>query len=283
MKRILATLICIACTLPLFSQNSDAKADVIIKLNGDEMKGKILEMNEDAVKFTYTGETLVYNIKKSEILKITFASGRQEIITKPGLPEAAPAAKTAGAPAAVAPEDHRNKIAILPFAFITDGQPAADQVGEKAQSECFAMLSKHAGLNTVLDTRTTNALLIKAGINNSNIKGFTMDDICNILGVEYVIEAVVTVDKTTQTAYSSSSGTATTKTDPKNTNNSKDRYSGSTFATNTQNYKNVVLLNVYNDQGSNVYSQERQSFFNTDDAYKNALEYLLKRSPVYHK
>ncbi|UYQ95567.1 hypothetical protein MKQ68_10685 [Chitinophaga horti] len=273
MKRTLTTLLGILFTFTLFAQ---AKPDVIIKLNGDEMKGKVLEMNEDAVKFTYTGETLVYNIKKSEILKITFASGREEIITKPGNTAVA-------ATPAVAPEDHRNKIAILPFALIRDGQSVADQLSERAQGECYGMLSKHAGLNTILDPRTTNALLLKAGITPDNIKAHTMDDICNILGVEYVVNAVVTVDKTTQTSYSSSSGSSTTKTDSKNPNKTNDRYSGSTYATNTQAYKSVVLLNVYNDQGASVFSQERQSFFNTDDAYKNALEYLLKRTPIYHK
>ncbi|MCK7555826.1 hypothetical protein MKQ70_12680 [Chitinophaga sedimenti] len=249
MKRLMTTLIFMICALPLFSQD---KSDVILKLNGDQLKGKVLEMNEDAVKFTYTGETLVYNIKKSEILKITFASGREEVITKPGRTDAAVPAAAPGA-VAIAPEDHRNKIGILPFSFIRDGQATADPLADRAQAECYAQLSKHAGLNTILDPRTTNALLLKAGVNKDNIKSFSMDDICNIMGVEYVVDALVTVDKTTQTYQSNTYGNNTTKTDPKNPNKTTDRGSSSTYSTNTQAYKSVVLLNVYNDKGASVF------------------------------
>ena len=141
-------------------------------------------------------------------------------------------------------------------------------------------MNKHAGMFSILNPRTTNALLIKAGITKETIKGYTMDDICNILGVEYVIEGMVNMNKTSQTNYQSNRGTTTTK------NNEGDRKritNNSSYATATQNFQTKLTMNIYNDKGNTVYAQERTSFWNTQDGYKLTLEYLLKRSPFYNK
>ena len=50
-------------------------------------QGKVTEINDTEVKFIYTGESLVYTIKKSDILKKSLTqSGRVEVINKPALP-----------------------------------------------------------------------------------------------------------------------------------------------------------------------------------------------------
>ncbi len=257
-----------------------AKNDVLLKLNGEELAGKVLKINENNVEFSYAGETLTYMIKKDDIMKITFSSGRIEIFNKPALPSESknqPVSdnKMTGQPASL--EDHHNKVAILPFSFIKDGQTTADAMTEKVQTEGYELLNKHAGVYTILNPRTTNALLLKAGINNDNIKGYTMDDLCNILGVEYVIDCMVSVDKTTQTVVQSNSGQIKEK-------NEKDKkFNTYTYGTATQNYKTNLTLSIYNDKGNTVYSKDRNSFWNTEDAYKNTLEYLLKHSPLYTK
>ncbi len=47
-------------SLKIFAQTKSAeKYDVIIKTSGDEMQGKITEVNDDNVKFIYKGETVV--------------------------------------------------------------------------------------------------------------------------------------------------------------------------------------------------------------------------------
>lgn len=280
MKKIFGGILLLFLSLTVFAQ--EAKPDIITKTNGEEMKGKVLEITDTEVKFSYTGETTVYTLKKSEIAKITHSSGRVETFSSTTAPtetktEAAPAGqKTTSA-------DSRNKVAVLPFAFIKDGQSATDVLSEKVQAETYSYLSKHSGIYTLLDPRTTNALLIKAGVSKDNIKGYTMDEICKILGVEYVIEGIVSVNLVNQSNYQSNNGAAKTQNNTKSSDR-KTTYSGSSYSTSSQNYSTTLNLNIYNDKGASVYSQERKSLFNTSqDAYIATLEYLLKRTPLYTK
>jgi hypothetical protein len=278
MKALFSFVLLVLLSLNVFAQAD--KHDVILKLNGDELVGKITEITDTEVKFTYAGETLAYAIKKADIFKITFASGRIEIINKQPLPSEA--SGTPSGKAASSSENHHNKVAILPFAFVRDGQSTIDELSIKAQTECFSYLSKHAGVFTIIEPRTSNALLIKAGVNSENIKGYTMDEICNLLGVEYVIDGLVTVDKKSM----SSTGSSQYKSTPSNNgkpSSSTQKASAYSNSTTTENYQSSLTLSIYNDKGTSVFSQERKSFFTTVDAYKSALEYLLKRSPLYGK
>ncbi|HEX2683190.1 MAG TPA: hypothetical protein VHL77_04630 [Ferruginibacter sp.] len=290
MKKILLFCLVMANCFVLFSQQTSktqsqqqpaAKNDVILKMNGDELTGKVSKISDSDIEFSYAGETLSYTIKKSDIMKITFGSGRIEVYNKPALPsetkpQGSSESTTTTAPA-VSLEDHHNKVAILPFSFVKDGQSTADVVADDVQNECYSYMSKHSGVYSVLDPRTTNALLIKAGVTKNSIKGYTMADLCNILGVEYVVEGTVSQNKTIQTTTQSNFG------DIKQKNNNKATYNSYSSGTTTQNYKTTVSLGMYNDKGVSVYNQDRNSFWATQDAYKNTLEYLLKRSPLYSK
>lgn len=284
MKHLFSLVFLFLLSISAYAQTA-AKNDVILQLNGDEVVGKVVELTDDAVKYVYTGESLVYTLKKVDILKITYASGRIEIFNKPQLSSSSGSNQANGNSSNVRSNngslaDHHNKVAVLPFAFVKDGQRAADELSKTVQAECFNFLSKHAGVLSILDTRNTNALLIKAGVTRENLEGFTMDDICNILGVEYVVDGTVLLDKTSQTAVASSYSNDKTK---GNRNDQKSSGYTSASATNYQNYETTINLNIYNDKGNNMFSQSRKSFFHTQDAYQNALEYVLKRSPLYSK
>ncbi|WAC10082.1 hypothetical protein [Dyadobacter pollutisoli] len=280
MKHFFNFIFFLLLSTPLFAQQT-AKNDVILQLNGDELAGKVVEITDDAVKFSYAGESLIYPVKKSDILKITYASGRIEIFNKPSLSSAAASAPaSASAAGASGLADHHNKIAILPFAFIKDGQKAADELSNVVQGACFTFLSKHAGVLQVLDTRNTNARLIKAGVTRETLQGYTMDDICNILGVEFIVDGTVLLNKASESSIASSSNTDKTKFNDKEV---KSTGYASSRATNYNNYETTINLDVYNDKGNNMFSQSRKSFFKSQDAYQNALEYVLKRSPLYSK
>ena len=177
------------------SLSTVAQNDVILKLNGEEMTGKVTEINDDNVKFSYKGETVSYTIKKVDIMKITFANGRVEFFNKPALPsetkeapKPAEAATAATASVAASPEAHHNRAAVLPFKFLADRQSADEEMGYKVQEETFAKLSKHAGVYKIVDPATTNAMLLKAGVTPATVRQFTPADICNILGVEYIVD-----------------------------------------------------------------------------------------------
>ncbi len=263
----------------------EEKTDVILKINGDELSGKVTEIGDAAVKFSYQGEDLVYSINKSDILKITFASGRIEFFNKPALSTdkkaEQPIEQSAAQPAGAGLEDHHNKVAILPFTFLKDNQDAGSDMGYKVQDDVFAYLNKHSAGLTIVDPRTTNALLTKKGITRETIRGATMDEICNLLGVEYVVDGGITQNKAAETTSGYGQANASTT---YGSNKDKTKVSGSSYSASYQYYSTHVTINVYTDKNDNIYSQTRRGLINTTDgSYDSPLEYLLKRTPIYRK
>ena len=279
MKYIFKLLFLFFLALKISAQEG-AKPDIVVKVNGEELKGKVVEMKEDEIRFSYSGETLVYVVKKSDIVKIIFASGRVEEFNK----STPPAQNVSNKPndEAVAPADRRNKVAILPFGFIQDGQNTAHEISTLAQHECYTTLSKHAGIYTIIEPRTSNAILTKAGITRENIDQYTMDELCNKLGAEFIVEGIVVVTTTSTSNYQSNQYQGKTTNDNKSPNQ-KVNVSSSSSSTSMQNFATTLNLNIYNDKGNSIYSQERKSILNSSDAYKATLDYLLKRTPLYHK
>lgn len=279
-----AYLFIIACLISVcsFAQTKTAaKPDVILKTNGDEMKGRVTKINDTDVTFIYQGETLEYIIKKSDILKITHSSGRVEMISQPSLPSQDRQKDAVSMTAS--PVDHHNKIAILPFTYLLDNQPGAEQIGYKAQEDAYTMLSQHSAGYTILDPRTTNALLVKAGVTRDKMTGFTMKEICDILGVEYVIDGTVMQTKGMQTSSSGGSSSTTVKRDGDKDVKGVSTY-GSNYSNAAQRYEVAVSLHIYMDTNASIYNQSHKAFWtNTDGAYSSPLEYLLKRCPLYRK
>ncbi|MGV3611139.1 MAG: hypothetical protein ACO1N0_09335 [Fluviicola sp.] len=278
----------IVFTIHCFSfAQSNMKNDVVVKLSGEEMVGKIQEIGDSDIKFIYAGETLVYTIKKSEIAKINFASGRVEIITAPKQSSA-----KADSIAKSGLESHHNIIAVLPFSYLIDKKDAGQEMTYKVQNEVFNIMNAHSGYMTMQPTSTTNALLLKSGITGANVRSFTMGEICNLLGVEYVIQGTITQDLTSVSNAGSSSttvnaGSVSTNRNIGTVHTSGTGYSGTASSSNssvtTQNYTTNVTMTIYTDKGETIFSQDHQSFWGTDNAYKTTLNYLLKRAPIYQK
>lgn len=271
----------------------DKKVDTILKINGDELQGTVKEISSSSIKFSYAGEELTYDVPKSDIIKITFASGRIEFFNKPSLSSEsgnAPAGAKPG-PEFNQPQDHHNKVAILPFHYLIDKQNASEEITYQVQMEAYSYLSKHIGALTLQDVNETNALLIRNGVSEGNLRGFTMGEICNILGVEYVIQGTITQDRTSVTSSSSSSynqkNSGGAYVDSKGNIigniNGASKGSTSSFSSSQQNYSTAISMNIYTDKGENIYSQSHTGFWPTTDAYKITLQYLLKRTPIYRK
>ena len=265
-----------------FAQNStNGKADIIKKNNGEELKGKIIKVTDSDVSFVYTGETAEYVIKKTEISQIVHGSGRIETFSSPNTP--ADTRQKDQVSMTATPADHHNKIAIIPFTFLMDNQPGADAIGLKAQQDAYAILSQHSAGYTIIDPRTTNAALIKAGVTREKMIGFTMKNLCDILGVEYVIEGTVTQNK----GYSTSSTSNSDNTKVKRNDNDKVKgvsSYGSSNSSTVQRYDVSVSLQIYMDNNASIYNENHKAFLsNTDGSYSGPLEYLLKRCPLYRK
>ncbi|MCH5596576.1 hypothetical protein [Niabella ginsengisoli] len=75
MKNAIAFLIACICFFCVNAQTIEkSNIDIILKTNGDELQGKVVEIEDDEVKFTYEGESLIYKIKKQDIVKVTYGS-----------------------------------------------------------------------------------------------------------------------------------------------------------------------------------------------------------------
>jgi hypothetical protein len=170
----------------------------------------------------------------------------------------------------------------MPFVYLIDKRAADEEVRIKVQQECYTILRNHSAGLTIQDPMTTNALLIKAGITSENFRGYTPVEICNILGVEYVVMGRVNQDKAAVTNSQYSNSKATSGTNNKSGNNFWNR-STSGSSTSTTSYQTSMTMNIYTDKGENIFSQDHRAFFDSNDAYKLTLNYLLKRTPIYRK
>nr|WP_121271670.1 hypothetical protein [Pedobacter schmidteae] len=280
MKKLYTLIIATLFSLQISAQTK-TKLDIVQKINGEEMKGKVTRVTDTDVSFVYTGETVEYVIKKSDILKIVHASGRVESFAQTAMPAQARQGDVVAMSATST--DHHNKIAILPFTFLMDNKPGADEIGYKAQEDAYGFLSQHSAGYTILDPRTTNALLAKAGMTRDKMMGFTMKEICDALGIEYVIDGSVTQTTGYATSYSSGSTNSKVKRDGdekiKGVSSTSSNYGNS-----VQRYGVAVSLHIYMDNNASIYNQSHKAFLtNTDGSYSSPLEYLLKRCPLYRK
>ena len=282
MKKTYLILLFAILSLTGYGQAStSSKIDILLKTNGEELRGRLVRITDQEVSFVYLGETAEYIIKKSDVAKITHASGRVETFATPLPPDQDRQKEQVSMTAT--PADHHNKIAVLPFSFIMDNQQGADAIGLKAQQDTYTLLAQHSAGYTIIDPRTTNAMLIQAGATRDKIMGFTMKNLCDLLGVEYIIDGSVSQAKGYQTSYTGTSGNTKVKRDDdekvKGVSSSSSSYSNA-----AQRYDVSVSLNIYMDNNASIYNQTHKAFLsNTDGSYSGPLEYLLKRCPLYRK
>lgn len=274
-KFVMACMIAFAAMIvftnqALFAQ--DQAVDVVTLMNGNQMNGKVTGISDDAITFVHQGETLSYTVKKAEINKIQFASGRIEIINEVKDPEPAQGYSSA------TPEVQRNLVAVLPFTYTGKGGERDDKLSKKVQSDCYNQLLKMAPRFTIQDPLRTNAMLVKHGVNAENIEGFMPDELCHILGAEYVVIGSILVDSKGVTNYNNSSTQAKQSADNRKTNVFNSGSSSS-----VEQFETQVDLKIYSQDGNNISSQSRRSFWQTSDAYQITLQYLLKRTPLYSK
>ena len=178
-------------------------------------------------------------------------------------------------------EDYRNRIAILPFTCLQDGTPVSEQMGEKIQQEVFTYLTEKNKKYVYLNPRNTNVLLMRGGVTKANIRNYTMEELCKILGVEFLIEGNTSWFNAGQIVKRQNSGGSETKDAP---DGKEKKYNASTTEIVRQEYNIDMNISIYNNTGATVYSKQHRSVYPPDfDAYKPLMGYLLKRSPFYKK
>ena len=165
MRKVFLYMFVVVSCSTIFGQTAE-KNDIILKTNGEEMIGSVKAISDEIVDFVYQNESIDYKVKTTEIVKITFASGRIQFLNDFDT-KSKPDSKLA---------DHHNKVAILPFGFIKDQSDGSDAMSQKIQEESYNVFKKYSGGLQFQEPRNTNALLIKAGVQNNNIQGSSKAD-----------------------------------------------------------------------------------------------------------
>jgi hypothetical protein len=170
-----------------------------------------------------------------------------------------------------------NQVAILPMTYIGDGSPLKmEEMRYHLQNIAYLYMKKEAAELKFQDPAETNALLLKNGITGANIREFTPKELAAILQVEYILKGMVTQEST---------GELTVRNSNIRDYSYKNRYSLETHGRSRTTYElsTNIDLDVYNGKGGNIFSKSRRSILPTVNAYKNGLEYLLKRTPLYKR
>lgn len=276
---LLTLVIALPCVLSSFHSYAQDKQDAVIMLTGEKKVGKVTAVNDQSIKFVYTGETLEYEIKKELINKIEFASGRVEIINAAIQPQPAPATASPSSPPASTAEQRKNKIAVLPFEILSnDPSLITDAMSRQVQLSCVNELRGIRPQLIIQDPNITNSLLAKNNLSAASLSTRTPQEWSEFLGVEYVIMGAYSIqNKGTVSRGSTYQSTNSQKKDD-GQKKSTYKYGGGTSYTTTS-YDTKVTLNIYHD-GSSVYSNTRSPAFGSLDSYQPALKYMLKRTPL---
>ncbi len=272
MKTILNILLLFSLVNSSYAQTETAttkppKVDRIIMTNGEIREGKVTAISESSIDFVFSGESLVYHIQTKNIGKIEFSSGRIQQFN--------PIKSNKKSENSMV--NHVNQVAILPFIYVKNGaQQKNDIMEQNAQKEMYRVLLDHAGPMVIQDPMKTVELLRKANVNDNNINTFSVPELANILGVEYIIFNVLTINMKGTTSYSTGYGSTHY--------NNRNAYGYHTSSTTTQvDYQTTIDVTIYNDHGENIFTKSKTSFFASEDAYPYTIMYLVKRMPFYTK
>jgi hypothetical protein len=257
-----------------FAQATTPRNDQVYLLNGEVKEGKIHAITAEAAQFTYAGETLNYTIGKNTIHKFVFSSGREEVVNQ----------QLVKAVENLAYQE--NTVAVLPLFYIGDASDQkTDQMPYRLQQEVYNFMVRNARALRFQDPSETNALLLKNGVNSETIRQYTNGELAALLQVEYLITGTVTQEEGDITQYATSSSTGNTQVgkDRNRRVNVKERNHTNVITSTNLEIKTSVDLAIVNHQGQKIYNDSKRSILSSVDAYRHALHYLLRRTPLYER
>jgi len=272
---LLSLFFCISA----FAQTN--KVDKVYLNNGSVLEVNVKKVGAQTIEYTFPGEAAQNEERIENLRTIVFASGRvQQFNTGEST---AAAANTAPATAAIEYKTVQpNTLAILPVAFYdkVSGKLWEDY-SKLAQSRIYDFFEDDASKIAPLkmqDTRATNAMLRKAGIDFAQLDETPVEDLGKILGSEYLVLSKVTCEvKSRATMNETTYG---------GTERKGNKQVGAVHTSSTVNedktYYYVVVLEIYKGE-EKIYNETRKPFLNMEDSWKDAMEYMLKRAPIYKR
>lgn len=283
MIKLLQLLTALIFSVSVFAQ---AKVDKVYLNDGSVLEVHVKKVTASSIEYAYPGETAQNEESVKNVRTIVFASGRvQQFNTgdnnaAPPVPPAPPVHPQR--PGIVYQAVRPNEMAILPVAFIDKNSgELSEEKSKLAQAEIYNFFDNNKSrINPIYlqDGRTTNASLKKAGIAIADLDAMTIEDLEKVLGAEYLILSKVSYTTKTNVTSNQSTYGKSEKKDNKNT----VAVNTSTYANENTSYAYTVILEIYKG-GQKVYNETRQPFFSMEGSWKDAYEYMLKRTPIYKR
>ena len=266
---------------------SNNKFDKIITKDYEILEVNIKKISENYIEFCYPNEETINNLELKNIAKIIYKSGRiQEIKT----PQKTDSTNNSSSLSKVESEKDiqkqelpktpikQNTIAVLPVPFFNiESMISVSEAAKTAQNDIYNQLIQSASNLAPLsiqDIRTTNSLLKKAGLDYANIDEVEIQVLQDILGVDNIIACKVNFEIKKSNVEISNMRIDESK---NNTN-----MGSSTVVTENKEYTYKVYFDMYKNNDK-IYTKVRVPFFDDIDSWKDAVFYLLKRSPIYVK
>ncbi|MCH4823662.1 hypothetical protein ML462_10815 [Gramella lutea] len=258
------------------SSISLAQEDIVHMLNGDEKKGKVTAVKSEVISFVYSGEDLEYELKKENIHKIDFASGRTEVYNQIQSTSTLPNLNSTTTAA-----ERKNKIAVLPFKIVSNNTALTTEgMMEEVQDATASSIRKNTSQVILQDPSETNAILYENNIGEAEASKLRPAELAQLLGVEFIVLGSAKIDYTGSNSYGSSS---TTYKDKENKDRKSSKSSGkeNTFSSSSslENYSTNIMIKIFNDQGKSLYNVDRTGIGTNLDKYESTISYLIKRSP----
>ena len=258
-----------------FSLNAQHTTDQLFMSNGETMDVVVKKIDPNTITYSYVGESLENVVEKDAVSKIIYKNGREQLFSE----------SSAGAGNRNSdfeyPPMNAEEGAVLPFEFIFDGQEAPEE-GFEAQEYYYNNLMRRPERNTIAyqDAEITLKRLRNAGISTANdMRDYDMSEIAKIVGAGILITGKITVDYRSTT--STSNGSTTTKV---NTKKKKVKQYSSDYSTSRDEFNTRVVFRIYDQEGNKIIEKKKVPFLaTTRDNYVTSLNYLMKRTPYYHK
>lgn len=182
----------------------------------------------------------------------------------------------------VAQIESKNRVAVIPLHYSGYGNEGRkEDMGFYLQEIVTDYLSKSATELKLVDITEVNAVLLKNGISDTSIRKYTSKELATLLHAEYIIMGSVMQDN--GPVVTNLSANKTRRQETWNDGDYKRRENYNESAVTNQHVETQVSLSIYNETGEKIYSKSRHSILSERDAYKNAIHYLLKRTPLYKK
>jgi hypothetical protein len=272
----------------LFSQQKTTeKLDRIIKRDYTIIDAAITKMSSTAIEYKLPNESLINVLDVKEIARINFANGKSQTFNlseqsiTPSSNSTSPEGSNNNVTITKLPIK-QHTIAILPVPFVnTETQYSSEEMSKLAQTDLFnSFAAKELNIAplSVQDLRTTNSLLKKAGINYSNIDETPTEELHQILGVDHLVavKASYFIERKNSTTKQEVG-----KVDVKDNKIRTDDFSA-TFTNEIREYRYTMYFDIFKNN-EKIYSQTRKPFFDQQDSWLDAMNYMLKRCPIYNK